>query len=476
MKKTLYFKFIIAYFLFAFFGFITVSTVSARLIEDYCVKARADFLYREASEISETYGTALYDSEISLDSVHQEFSSHSSYLGVQIWILNPSGRMVVDSSKVLDPNQETIVENFTPSVFKNSYYVTGDFLGSFSEEQLSVVAPITTDYTIRGYVIIHQPMAAIRRTSADLLNLSYLLLLMLLLLSMIILIFFTQIVYRPLQKIIHATEEYAAGNMHYELSIDSDDELGYLAGSLQYMSGQMARFEDDQKKFIANVSHDFRSPLTSMHGFLEAMLDGTIPPEKHDDYIRRVLDQTDRLTKLTNSLLQLNNMNTAGMLLSRTDFDINRTIYSVAQSFESTCSARNISFELKIYESALFVNADEEKIQQVLYNLVDNAIKFSNSNSVVRIETTEKRNKVFVSVKDNGIGIPNKEQRLIWDRFYKTDLSRGKDKKGTGLGLSIVREIIRAHDEHINLISTEGVGTEFIFTLKRSDLNDAIEE
>jgi signal transduction histidine kinase len=118
------------------------------------------------------------------------------------------------------------------------------------------------------------------------------------------------------------------------------------------------------------------------------------------------------------------------------------------------------------------VEADMDKIQQVLYNLLDNAIKFSHHNSVIKLETTEKHNKVFVSVKDSGIGIPKDDLKLIWDRFYKSDLSRGKDKKGTGLGLSITKEIIRSHGEHINVISTEGVGTEFIFSLQKSGIED----
>ena len=124
----------------------------------------------------------------------------------------------------------------------------------------------------------------------------------------------------------------------------------------------------------------------------------------------------------------------------------------------------------------LYVHADMDKIQQVLYNLVDNAIKFSSNNSEIEIETTEKGGKVFVSVKDNGIGIPKEDQNQIWERFYKSDLSRGKDKKGTGLGLSIVREIIRAHGENISLVSTQGVGSKFTFTLRRSDLNDELDD
>ena len=120
----------------------------------------------------------------------------------------------------------------------------------------------------------------------------------------------------------------------------------------------------------------------------------------------------------------------------------------------------------------MYVNADKTRIQQVIYNLVDNAIKFSHNNSVIKIETTEKHGKLFVSVKDSGIGIPKESIGMVFDRFYKTDISRGKDKKGTGLGLSITREIIRAHGENINVISTEGVGTEFIFSLALSKEDD----
>jgi signal transduction histidine kinase len=305
----------------------------------------------------------------------------------------------------------------------------------------------------------------------SLLSISYITLLILFLLSLIILIFFTELVYIPLRKITYATEQYAAGNMHYEFTVDSEDEIGYLASCLNYLAGEIARSEDDQKKFIANVSHDFRSPLTSIRGYLEAMLDGTIPPEMYKKYLTIVLNETERLTKLTNGLLTLNNLNTNGMLLSKTDFDINQIIRRTAASFEGTCRSKNVAVELVLTGNEMYVNADMDKIQQVLYNLLDNAIKFSHNNSVIKIETSIKKNKLFVSVKDTGIGIPKEDLKLIWDRFYKSDLSRGKDKKGTGLGLSIVKEIINAHEEHINVISTPGEGSEFIFSLQESDKN-----
>ena len=133
------------------------------------------------------------------------------------------------------------------------------------------------------------------------------------------------------------------------------------------------------------------------------------------------------------------------------------------------CSVLNIVLDLVLTGEEVYVHADKSKIQQIIYNLTDNAIKFSHHDSSIRIETHVKNEKVFVAVKDSGIGIPKESLGKIWERFYKTDLSRGKDKKGTGIGLAIVKEIIQAHGENINVISTEGVGTEFIFTLQFVD-------
>ena len=373
--------------------------------------------------------------------------------------------MILDSRAPLDVENETVIEGFDPTVTENSYYTVGYFFDSFTQEQLSVFAPIASYYKVRGYVVIHYPISNIAASCNSLLNISYLMLIILFLLSLIILIFFTEMVYLPLRRITEATEQYASGNMHYEFQIDSEDEIGYLGATLSYMASEIARSEDDQKKFVANVSHDFRSPLTSIKGYLEAMLDGTIPPEMHEKYLTIVLNETERLTKLTNSLLTLNNLNTKGMLLDKNIFDINKVIRNTAAAFEGTCKSKTIGIELILTGDELYVNADVGKIQQVLYNLLDNAIKFSHSDSIIKIETTEKHNKIFVSIKDRGIGIPKDDLKLIWERFYKSDLSRGRDKKGTGLGLSITKEIIHAHGEHINVISTEGVGTEFIFSL-----------
>lgn len=474
MRKTLYQKFCLAYVIFGCFGFFVVATFVSSMTLEHLKRDKAESLYKEATLIANSYASDLYTNDISLDTVKKQLDAIDVFIDSTIWIINPSGRLILSTDSPLDVSTEVVIENFDPTITVDSYYTVGNFFDSFESEMLSVFAPITTNYKVQGYVVIHTSMDALRASKESLLSISYIMLIILFLLSLIILFFITEFVYIPLKKITMATEQYASGNMHYELSVDSEDEIGYLAAALSYMASEIAKNEDGQKKFIANVSHDFRSPLTSIKGYLEAMLDGTIPPEMYEKYLGIVLNETERLTKLTNSLLTLNNLNMRGMVLEKTIFDINQIIRNTAASFEGTLDQKRISVELVLTGEHLLVNADMGKIQQVLYNLLDNAIKFSHHDSVIKIETTEKHQKVFVSVKDSGIGIPKDSLKLIWDRFYKTDLSRGKDKKGTGLGLSITKEIIHAHNENINVISTEGVGTEFIFSLPLVDDDEDI--
>ncbi|MCL2253180.1 MAG: HAMP domain-containing histidine kinase [Lachnospiraceae bacterium] len=475
MRKTLYLKFILAYIIFASFGFIVVATFVSSMTIEHLRRERADILYRVATQIANTYAIDLYNYETSRETVKKQIDALDVFFSAAVWIINPSGRMILDSRAPLDPENEIVVEHFDPMIFSGSYYTIGKFFDSFDEDHISVLAPIAFDFKVSGYVALHYPMSNIISSADSLLNISYLMLVILFLLSLIILIFFTEMVYRPLRKITVATEQYANGNMHYEFSVDSEDEIGYLAASLSYMASEIARAGDDQKKFVANVSHDFRSPLTSIRGYLEAMRDGTIPREMYEKYVDILTNETDRLIKLTNSLLTLNNLNMRGMFLDKTRFDINKVIRDTAVSFEGTCRKKKIAIELVLTDD-VFVWADMDKIQQVLYNLLDNAIKFSHSDSIIKIETTEKHSKIFISTKDNGIGIPKNELKFVFDRFFKSDSSRGRDRRGTGLGLSIVKEIIRSHGEHINVISTVSIGTEFIFSLPIAEDQDEREE
>ncbi len=283
--------------------------------------------------------------------------------------------------------------------------------------------------------------------------------------GLILLFVYILTIHRPLKQMLRSAAAYAEGAYETPIPVQQEDELGFLANVMNFMAHELDSLEEDQRKFISNISHDFRSPLTSIKGYAEAMADGTIPPGMQEKYLNIIVFESERLEKLTQSLLELNKYSAGGVYLDISAFDINEQIRRTILTFEGRCQEKSLTFDLRLSETPLTVKADAAKIDQVLHNLIDNAVKFSNSNSAISIETTLRNGKVFVSVKDSGIGIPGSSLNKIWERFYKTDLSRGKDKKGTGLGLAIVREIIHAHHENINVISTEGVGTEFIFSL-----------
>lgn len=465
MKHSLYYKFILGYVVFGILGFITICTLSSRMTYNHLLNEKSEAMYDEANLIASSYSSLYRGNYQDLSSVYPQLEAVATFLDAEIWIVDPQGIIVADSNR--SARTGAAIQNFDPIATGNKSYATGTYFHMFHEDVLSVSAPITGNYNTYGYVIIHLPLSIIRQSQNNILNVLYITSAVIFALSMIILLVFTNTVYFPLKKITAGANEYAAGNLTHHIDIHTHDEMGYLAMTLNYMSDELNKLEEYQRSFIANVSHDFRSPLTSIKGYLEAIIDGTIPPEMYEKYLKRVIAETERLNKLTQEMLTINSLDSKGYL-SRTNFDINRVIKNTAASFEGTCEAKNITFDLTFSDNIEMVYADLGKIQQVLYNLIDNAIKFSHQNSTIYIQATAKYEKIFISVKDTGIGIPKESIKKIWERFYKSDLSRGKDKKGTGLGLAIVKEIIQAHGENIDVISTEGVGSEFIFTLPRS--------
>ena len=465
MRSTLYLKFTFIYIIFGFLSIFTVATLGSELVTSHLERNVGSELYKEANLIASDYLPAYFTESLSASDVQVQLNGMRTYLDADIWFTDSAGKMIRSSQRISSVVHPLEIENFNPAEVGSSQFLLGNYHNYFQEEMITVIAPVTEGFVTRGYLLIHKPYQYIADAKVNIILIMYMVLLVIYILSFSILFGVHFFVYRPLRKITEAAKQYASGNLEHEIHINTEDEIGYLSASLNYMSSQIRDMNDYEKKFIANVSHDFRSPLTSIKGYVNAMADGTIPVEMYEKYLKIILFETERLTDLTQDLLTLNEFDTKELLLDKNNFDIHEVIRNTAASFEGTCTAKKISIELIFASKTLNVYADKRKIQQVLYNLLDNAIKFSNPDSIVSVETTERFGKIFISVKDSGIGIPKKSLNQIWERFYKTDLSRGKDKKGTGLGLAIVKEIMKAHGENINVISTEGVGSEFIFSL-----------
>lgn len=465
--STLHLKFILVYIIFGFLAAFLTAMIVPGFIYDRLVEAAANDLYKSANILAYRYLPMYFTDDISLSDVRIQLKGIEAYTDAAAWFTDTEGRLLCSSHPEGYPSSPAYIENFNPAENAGQTYQQGTYHDYFEEDVITVMAPVVDGFSTNGYFLLHKDLHDIQILQERLVHRFYTTIALIYLFSFIIFFAFEFMVYLPLRRITDAAAQYALGNLDYEIPVYAEDEMGYLSASLNYMSAQLRDMEAYQKTFVANVSHDFRSPLTSIKGYVEAIADGTIPPELQDKYLNIILFETERLTDLTRDLLELNQFDTKNLLLDRAPFDIHEVIRNTAASFEGTCTGKRISIELILATKHLTVIADKGKIQQVLYNLIDNAIKFSDMDSIITVETTERGDKVVTSVKDYGVGIPRDALNKIWERFYKTDASRGKDKKGTGLGLSIVKESIQAHGENINVISTEGVGTEFTFTLPK---------
>lgn len=466
MKHSVYYKFLLGYILFGLISILVINMLSTRRVTQTVTADAAQSIYDKGNVILNRYFNNDFSSLTTNPEIAKDIQNASALINCRLWITDMNGRIVYDTNNI---KLNEVISDFDITDFGNRYYMVGDFYGNFDNETLSVVIPIVGNFKTEGYMIFHRGTDVIKERTNEVLKTIYWTFFIIYDLSLIILLIFTFVVYIPLRKISHASKEFAKGNLTYEglASFTNEDEIGNLGMSLNYMARKLNSLEEDQKKFIGNVSHDFRSPLTSIKGYVEAMKDGTIPPEMQGKYLDIVLFETERLTKLTKSLLTLNAWDNKSNRLDLTEFSLYEMIKPIINSFEGKCEKKHITIDLILGSKDYYVYADRSKIEQVIYNLLDNAIKFSHNDSSIQLDIHDKNDKIFISIKDTGIGIPKESISKIWDRFYKTDLSRGKDKTGTGLGLSITKEIINAHDENINVISTEGVGTEFIFTLKK---------
>ncbi len=352
----------------------------------------------------------------------------------------------------------------------------GNFYGIYNSNVITVNVPLEFSYskgndthTIPvGAIICHSSAEDITGVLNNIYGYIYVPCLIIIIISFSLLGLISNRVIRPVQKLSAVAKDYSMGNFDVKTGIDSQDEIGQLAESMEYMASELSKLEEYRHEFISNISHDFRSPLTSIKGYVEAMLDGTIPPDKSDRYLKIVLDETKRLTKLTSGLLELNNLDIYGPYLKLESFDLTDIINPMLGTFEIKCISKNIAIYFNNHANDTVVTADKTKIEQVIYNLIDNAIKFTPEGKKIFIVTEDIGPKLKVTVRDEGIGMNENTAKQIFVRFYKDDLSRGKDKQGTGLGLAIAKEIMKAHNEDITVESEPGKGSSFTFTLTKT--------
>lgn len=273
---------------------------------------------------------------------------------------------------------------------------------------------------------------------------------------------------RPLKEINNAVTAFADGDFDRRVEVHGDHEMARLGASFNKMAEEISNLDQSRKSFVANVSHELRSPMTCIQGYVQGMLDGTIGEEERPVYLQTVLSETQRLTRLVGELLDLSRFESGKVPLNKTVFDINELILSVLFKYEQKIEDKDIQMDISFKEQPCWVLADIARITQVVTNLVDNAVKFTQEGRSMMIWTNVVDSRVQVTVKNEGVGIPAEDIPFIFERFYKVDKAHTSGM-GTGLGLSIVKKILEQHEQGITVNST-GSMTTFVFTLEQAEM------
>lgn len=448
------------------FMLLTVGLIQA--FTTYFYNQKEEELFRQAKVVEELYNSccvnntvdyALFQDEILKYSISFEYSFIFISQDYNFTWQSKSGDNSVDIANISQYSDFDEVMKGNMTVFNRS-------LNDVFEHRPHIVGyPIKRGDVTVAEVFLSSSIDQIMATTYDSYRMIIVFMCLAIIINFIIIYFSSKNFAEPLKEMSDAAREIAGGDFEKRINIDSDDEIGDLAKSFNDLTLSLYFQEKRRREFISNISHDLRSPLTSMRGFLQAIMDGTIPPEKREHYLKVVLDETDRLAKMANDMLDINKLDESTESVHREDFNLNELITKTMYNFEDRAVNNKIKTECIFCNNGIIVKADADKIQRVIYNLVDNALKFTHKYGYIKIITEIKDKKVYVSVKDNGKGISKEEQKRVFERLYKGDRSRGKDKKGSGLGLTIVKEFIKAHGEEITLVSEVGKGSTFTFTL-----------
>jgi len=500
MFKTIFSKLIAIFLLILAVAFTVTGAMLSLFLDDYLTDEKAETL-----EVTCTWINNVFNYYLNLVSLNDTASvtkaeillmdsliNYGRYTGSYIWIVNQDGYIYRSNWEM----PSSIAEKYTDETGyikipddKNLPALTagettireiGDFNGFFRDpyfkENGSVWLTVGRSFKYRAsnerefmvIIYMHTPVAEVSAAREKVLTYFLISGGVAIVIAILLIYIFSLRLSRPLKQMKHIASRISNGEFEKRLDIKSKDEVGELARAFNQMAAALQNLEEMRRGFVANVSHELRTPMTTIRGFVEGILDGTIPPEKHSQYLTVVRDETNRLNRLVNDLLDLAKMEAGETKLNITTFDVNELLRRCVIKMETLLIENELTVDADFEEEEILVKGDMDAVERVVLNLMHNAIKFTPSGGRISIITRKNRDIVEVTVKDTGIGIEENELELIWDRFYKSDKSRSEDKTGTGLGLAIVRNIINEHGQSIRVQSRPGEGTAFIFTLARA--------
>ncbi|MBM6938294.1 HAMP domain-containing histidine kinase [Pseudoflavonifractor phocaeensis] len=455
-------------------SFALLAGAFVTLTYQYTIREKQDAMERTADTIAD-FTSAMQNANVSLlDSSYQAYlAAISNISDAYVMICDEEGQVLLSSKGALrDGAPPSVPTSVAREVSQNGGYNDITSLGGLFPEKRYTAGQMVTVSNLMGreiacgMVFVSASMSSVTALWQDLSAIFFMTAAAVLCVAFLTSSVTSRHQTKPLKEIADTARRFGHGEFDVRVTgyEHRKDEVGELAEAFNAMADSIAQSEAKRSEFIANVSHELKTPMTTIAGFADGILDGTIPPERERDYLKTISSETRRLSRLVRRMLDLSRLQSSENVTAQEPFDTAEVMLRVLVSLETKINARHLDVDAHLPDGPVMVWGDPDAITQVCYNLLDNAIKFSDEGTTMGIGITTKGGKAYVSVRNQGKTIPPEELSLLFDRFHKADHSRSADRDGVGLGLYIVKTILGNHKENITVTSSEGV-TEFTFTL-----------
>ncbi len=463
-------------------SFLALGGIQLALASDYWITEKKEGLSQSASYVAtvtsknlkkEPFSTGYYLEEQQISPL---FYAITNLSGCDIVLSDRSGEILLCSyadTAALKKGEQLgadVVARLSRLKPNEQVYLAGTLNNLFTRQKFTIGRPVAKNDTMVGYVLVSSSADELTHYLLDNVRIYLLAALGVLIVAFIAAYLLSYRLVRPLREMAAAAHAFGRGDFSRRVQVQGKDEMAHLAEALNSMAVSLSSSENIRRDFVANVSHELKTPMTIIAGFIDGILDGTVPDNKRDEYLRVVSSEVRRLSRLVKAMLDLSRIDSGQLKLSPVSFDLTESVGHALLSFEQKLEEKRVT--VTGLEDCPTVPAvgDYDLLGQVVYNLVENAVKFVNDGGEIRFAFRRENGKVFCAIRNTGDGIPAEEMPQIFERFYKSDKSRSRDKTGLGLGLYLVRCILTLHQGEIAVRSVHGEFCEFEFWLPENPL------
>ncbi len=457
MRKTIFTKMMLSTLILLLVMFLLLGGIMFSVVSTYATNEKADFLTATAQNMADytiVWNEKYQQHSTTKATYNATVESIASITDTEIIVVNTDSRIFASSTYAASLAGRVPMAYMDEALNGNTEKLVGTMDGIFPNKVLTIAHPIKYQTYVIGVVFVNSSVPSLQSNKMELFRMFFISCAFVFILAIILMYILSQKMTKSIKDIRNAARALAAGHYETRAKIKGNDEIAELGRTFNYMAASLQKLDDTQTAFIANVSHELRTPMTTIAGFTENILNGTIPPEQQDKYLQIVLDESRRLSRMVTDMLDISKLSLGQYNISKSEFNIAEMLRLILIQYEAPIEEKHLDVSVDIQQDTISVIADKDAITRVITNLIDNAIKFSDPGGRLHLSIITRDNKAYVAVSNEGIGIDPQDINRVFDRFYKTDKSRN-DKKGTGLGLHLAQNLLNLQGETIAVKSED---------------------